>query len=70
MVRTTVGYCGGAKRAPTYRDLGDHTESLRVEYDPSVVSYERLLDVFWQEHDPTAPAYSRHTDLGGPRPGA
>jgi methionine-S-sulfoxide reductase len=58
-VRTTAGYCGGAKRAPTYHDLGDHTESLRVEYDASVVSYDRLLEVFWEEHDPTAKAWSR-----------
>ena len=33
---------------------GDHTESIRVEYDPQVISYDQLLDIFWQNHNPAA----------------
>jgi len=51
------GYTGGSERAPTYEQVsgGDtgHAEAIRVVYDPSVVSYEQLLDVFWRSHDPT-----------------
>lgn len=52
MLRTRVGYAGGSKERPTYRDLGDHTESIEVVFDPGVISYRQLLDVFWTEHDP------------------
>lgn len=51
VVRTRVGYSGGAKPNPTYGDLGDHTESVQVDYDPSVVSYRELLEVFFAGHD-------------------
>jgi len=44
---------------PTYRDMGDHTESVEIEYDPKVVTYEALLDTFWQGHECTRRAYSR-----------
>ncbi len=59
MVRTLVGYSGGTTPAPTYRRLGDHGETLLVEYDQARVSYEQLLAVFWESHDPTRPAWSR-----------
>jgi peptide-methionine (S)-S-oxide reductase len=58
-VRTRVGYCGGSKKSPTYHSLGDHTESIEIDYDPAVITYERLLDVFWSGHEPTAASYSR-----------
>lgn len=57
-MRTRVGYTGGAKANPTYHDLGDHTEALQVDYDPQIVSYSDLLQVFWEAHHPTSPAYS------------
>jgi len=54
---TTVGYCGGTLKNPTYRDVcrGDtgHAEVVQIEYDPTKLSYEKLLDVFWSIHDPT-----------------
>lgn len=59
MVRTRVGYAGGAKENPTYHNLGDHTETLQVDYDPSKISYEKLLELFWEEHDPTSRSWSR-----------
>ena len=58
-MRTRVGYAGGRKDGPTYRDLGDHTESFQVDYDPARLSFERLLEVFWAVHDPTGSPWSR-----------
>lgn len=43
---------------PTYEDIGDHSEALRIDYDPEVLTYEDLLDVFWTSHTPSAPAWS------------
>jgi peptide-methionine (S)-S-oxide reductase len=39
--------------------MGDHTESFQVDYDPSVISYERILDLFWDSHNPCDTGYSR-----------
>jgi len=43
---------------PTYYSLGDHTESLQVDFDPAQISYEQLLDIFWDSHNPTWGAWS------------
>jgi peptide-methionine (S)-S-oxide reductase len=56
--RTRAGYAGGMKSDPTYRSIGDHTECFEVDYDPAAVSYEDLLALFWQSHNPTRGAYS------------
>ena len=50
MLRTRVGYCGGTKESPTYRAMGDHTEAIGIDYDPTVISYEDLLERFWTSH--------------------
>jgi peptide-methionine (S)-S-oxide reductase len=54
---TSVGYTGGATDNPTYEQVctgkTNHAEVVWVEFDPSSVSYEELLDVFWGCHDPT-----------------
>ncbi len=53
---TAAGYTGGYTPNPTYREVcsGEtgHAEAVRVVYDPSVISYEQLLQVFWENHDP------------------
>lgn len=54
MIRTRVGYTGGTTKNPTYRNLGDHTETVQLEYDPIATSYDRLLEMFWGFHDATA----------------
>jgi methionine-S-sulfoxide reductase len=53
-----VGYSGGTTPSPTYRRLGDHTETLQLDYDPSRITYEQLLDAFWRSHDPAAKPWS------------
>ncbi|KAG6767839.1 hypothetical protein POTOM_026727 [Populus tomentosa] len=63
VVRTTVGYCGGSKLNPVYRSLGDHAESVQVEYDPKVISYSQLLEVFWASHD-SRQVFGQGPDVG------
>ena len=59
MVRTRVGYTGGRRRNPTYYFMGDHTETLQIDYDPSVLSFEQIMWAFWHSHNPTRPKGSR-----------
>jgi peptide-methionine (S)-S-oxide reductase len=57
VVDAAVGYAGGTTANPTYQevcsDTTGHAEVLQVSYDPSVVSYETLLETFWANHNPT-----------------
>jgi len=57
VISVTSGYTGGTKPNPRYEevcsDTTGHAEAVLVEFDPTKVSYDRLLDVFWAEHDPT-----------------
>lgn len=57
VVSTAVGYMGGTLRNPSYKDVctdeTGHAEVVEVVFDPSKVSYEDLLKVFWENHDPT-----------------
>ncbi len=53
MIRTRVGYGGGGSASPDYNNIGDHTETVQVDYDPEILSYDQLLDIFWQSHEPT-----------------
>lgn len=52
VVRTRVGYAGGTKANPTYYAMGDHTETIDLDFDPNVTSYAELLHIFWNNHDP------------------
>lgn len=57
VVSTQVGYTGGKLEQPTYQDVctdqTGHAEAVEITYDPSKVSYQDLLKVFWENHDPT-----------------
>lgn len=59
VLSTTSGYTGGTKKNPTYEEVSSggtgHTEAVEIVYDPSRVSYEKLLDVFWRNVDPLTP---------------
>ena len=63
VIATTVGYTGGRSDHPSYEQVCSHTtghaEAVLVEYDPAQVTYDQLLDAFWQLHDPAQPAGSR-----------
>ena len=57
VVKVESGYSGGTVKNPTYREVCNgttgHAEVIQVTYDPKVVSYDELLEIFWQTHDPT-----------------
>jgi peptide-methionine (S)-S-oxide reductase len=59
VVDTAVGYMGGTLQNPTYSDvctnMTGHAEVVALIFDPSQISYDKLLDVFWSIHDPTTP---------------
>jgi methionine-S-sulfoxide reductase len=50
VLRTRSGYCGGTTEAPNYLEIGDHAEAVSIDFDPTVVTYEELLDRFWTMH--------------------
>ncbi|MCC3374537.1 peptide-methionine (S)-S-oxide reductase MsrA [Cohnella sp. REN36] len=52
VVRTRVGYAGGTTDTPTYREMGDHSETVEVVFDPDLLPIETLLDAFWRHHKP------------------
>ena len=51
------GYAGGPKPNPTYEEVcrgqSGHAEVVQIEYDPEIISYEKIIDLFWSAHDPT-----------------
>lgn len=59
VIRTRVGYAGGKSPNPTYHNIDGHTETLEIDYDPDIISYEDLLGLFWASHNPFARSYSR-----------
>ena len=62
-----VGYAGGHLENPTHEQVRDgttgHAEAVQVHFDPSIVTYEELLEVFWDSHDPTT-ANRQGSDIG------
>ncbi|WP_138755058.1 peptide-methionine (S)-S-oxide reductase MsrA [Paenibacillus sinopodophylli] len=52
VVRTCTGYAGGTAPEPTYRQMGDHTETVQITFDPAIISFGELLEVFWNNHNP------------------
>jgi len=57
VTNTKVGYMGGNIKNPTYKDVctnnTGHIEVVQIEFDPEIVNYEKLLELFWKIHDPT-----------------
>ena len=57
VISTAVGFMGGSFKNPSYKDVctgkTGHAEVVQLEYDPKIISYEKLLEVFWSIHDPT-----------------
>lgn len=58
MIRTQVGYAGGSTLSPTYHQMGDHSETVQVEFDREKISFSKLLDIFWSIHSPFREIYS------------
>jgi peptide-methionine (S)-S-oxide reductase len=65
VLQTRVGYCGGDTPNPTYRAIGSHAEAVEVYFDPEKPGYRRLLEFFFQIHDPTTANRQGHDS--GPR---
>lgn len=67
VISTEVGYTGGAGANPTYKQVctgvTGHAEAIEIVFDPKVLPYERLLDIFFRMHDPTTPN-RQHNDIG------
>jgi methionine-S-sulfoxide reductase len=67
VIKTTVGYCGGAEPNPTYALVGSektkYRESIQIVYDPARISYAQLLDIYWKQIDPTQ-SDGQFTDIG------
>jgi methionine-S-sulfoxide reductase len=67
VIKTVVGYCGGTEPNPTYElvssDKTGYRESIQITYDPTKISYDQLLDIYWRQIDPTQ-ADGQFTDIG------
>jgi len=57
VIRTRVGYAGGTTQTPTYRQMGDHTETVEIDFDPSILAFEDVLRHFWRNHYPNRDQY-------------
>ena len=57
IISVVSGYAGGQTENPTYEEIGTgktgHAEVVRITYDPAKISYEKIIDLFWEAHDPT-----------------
>ena len=67
VIKTVVGYCGGNEPNPNYQlvtsEKTNYRESIEITYDPTKISYEQLLDIYWRQIDPTQ-ADGQFTDIG------
>ena len=57
VVKTEVGYCGGNSTTTTYKEVctgtTNHAEEVKIDFDEKIISYEKILDIFFESHDPT-----------------
>ena len=57
VIKTEVGYCGGESKTVTYKEVctgnTNHAEVVKLDFDPEIISYEKILDFFFEIHDPT-----------------
>ncbi|WP_046178404.1 peptide-methionine (S)-S-oxide reductase MsrA [Domibacillus tundrae] len=53
VIRTRVGFAGGTTHEPVYRQMGDHTETVQIDFDPSLLSFEDIIRTFWAHHTST-----------------
>ena len=57
IIKTEVGYCGGNSKETSYKEVctgnTDHAEVVKLDFDPKIISYEKILDFFFEIHDPT-----------------
>ncbi|MFL2104637.1 peptide-methionine (S)-S-oxide reductase MsrA [Desemzia sp. FAM 23991] len=51
VIQTEVGYAGGTSKDPTYRKIGNHSETIHLTFDPEIISYDQLVHLFWENHD-------------------
>lgn len=63
VILTAVGYAGGSTEGPSYYKMGDHTECIRVTYDPEKIKYQDILNVFWRSHDSTAKSSRQYRSI-------
>ena len=59
VIRTRVGYSGGTTSNPTYHEMGDHSETIEIDYDPNMITYSDILNVFWANHYPFKDNYNK-----------
>ena len=67
VIKTEVGYCGGDSKETTYKEVctgnTNHAEVVKLDFDPKIISYEKILDFFFEIHDPTT-LNSQGADFG------
>lgn len=54
-----MGYAGGEKINPTYYNLGDHSETIQIDFDPAKITYSQLLEIFWNNYNSTLKSFGR-----------